>query len=121
MTQNVAAVTSLLPQILCSTRIASTAETTVYTVPGSTGAVIKHGTLCNTTGAAVTVSLSLVPSGGTAGATNRVISSFSLPANDTQPLRDYLAGACLGPQDFVSIQVGTADAVVLALTGMVNS
>jgi len=56
--------------------------TTRYTVPASTRTLVKDITVCNTsTTTAISVSVYLVPSGGTAGATNILISNIQIPAS----------------------------------------
>lgn len=40
-------------------------------------------TLCNTTAGAITVTIYIVPSGGTAAATNTILSSYSVAAGET--------------------------------------
>lgn len=44
---------------------------------------IERITLCNTTAGAITATVYLVPSGGSAGATNTVISAKSIAAGET--------------------------------------
>ena len=55
--------------------------TTVYTVPTLTRAIVKTIDLCNTTAAALTVTVYLVESGGTAGAANTIIPGVTVSAN----------------------------------------
>lgn len=117
MTQNLMAATSLLPKLLASIQLSATTATTVYTVPAGGAAVVKQGTLCNTGGSAVTVSVAVVPSGGTADGTHRLISGYSLAAGDTLPLRDYLGDLCLGPGDFIAVTASTANVVDVILSG----
>ena len=120
-TQNLIAATSLNPQVLASSQLATTSETTVYTCAAASSTVIATAWLCNTTASAVTVSVSVVKSGGTAGATNRIVASYSLAANDTLSLNPYLGGAMLGPSDFISVLAGTGAAVNFGATGSVGS
>lgn len=56
---------------------------TYYTAPTATRAIIKSAAIVNTTAAAVQATVYLVPSGGTAGATNAVINLRSLAPNET--------------------------------------
>ena len=121
MSQNLIAATSLSPQVIASTQLATTSETTVYTCPAASAAVVATAWVCNTTGSAVTVSVSVVKSGGTAGATNRIVAGYSLAANDTLSLNPYLGGAMLGPGDFISVLAGTGAAVNFGATGSVGS
>lgn len=45
--------------------------------------IIKTMSVCNTTTTNKTVSIHIVPNGGTAGANNMVMSNVVIPANDT--------------------------------------
>lgn len=51
-----------------------------YSSPGNTVTIIKKVTVTNTTGSAQTVTIFLVPNGGTAQASNTVTSAKSVPA-----------------------------------------
>lgn len=118
-TQNLAAVTSLLPQVLVSQYVANT-ETTQFTGAANSGNKISSATLANTSGSAVTVSVSVVKSGGTAGASNRVIPGYSIAPGDSVVLT-WLVDVLLGPGDFISAIASAASAVALVITGAVNS
>lgn len=58
------------------------ANATYYTAT-NVRTIIDKLTLCNTTGGAVTVTLDLVDSGGSAGVTERLLSARSINAGDT--------------------------------------
>jgi hypothetical protein len=119
--QNVIAASSISPQIIVSQQL-GTSDAAVYTVPAATSVKVAQATLCNTTGSAVTVNLSLVQTGGTLGdGTHRVIAGYTLAANDTLPLRDYIGGAMLGPGDRIAAFAGTATAVDIVVTGTVHA
>jgi len=119
--QNILVAASISPQVILSQQL-GTAETALYTVPAATSVKIAQGSLCNITATAVIVYLSIVKTGGTVGdGTHRVISGYSLAANDTLPLRDYLAGAMLGPGDIIAAYAGTASAVDIVLSGTVHA
>lgn len=118
MSQNLLQVTSMLPQVLVTQQDAS-GEQTVYTCPASSTVKITQGTICNTSGAAVTTSVAVVRSGGTADGTHRVIAGYPLAAGDTLPLRDYLLGVQLGPGDFISVNCSVGSAVDVVLCGVV--
>lgn len=120
-TPNVLALGSLTQALLVSQQIAGTSATTVYTVPANQAVKLSQGTVCNVSAAPVTVSLSLVPSGGTADGTHRVISGYSLAAGDTLPLGDYLAGHMLGPGDFISVTASAATAIDVIISGAVSA
>lgn len=56
---------------------------TYYTAPALTRSVIKSAQLVNTTASAVAATVYLVPSGGSAGATNTLISARSIAPGET--------------------------------------
>lgn len=118
-TQNLMAATSSLPQVLVSQQLAAT-ETTQYTGPANSAVKIATAVLTNTSGAAVTVSVSVLKSGQTADGTHRVLSGYSLPAGDSTVLSE-LAGVFLGPGDFISAIASAATSVTLVVSGVVFS
>lgn len=118
---NVIVAASISPQVILSQQLA-TSEAALYTVPAATSVKVAQATLCNITASAVTVYLSIVKTGGTMGdGTHRVIAGYSIAANDTLSLKDYVGGAMLGPGDFIAGYAGTASAVDIVLTGTVHA
>lgn len=119
--QNVIAAVSISPKVLVSQQL-GTSDAAIYTVPASTSVKVAQATLCNTTASAVTIYLSIVATGGTVGdGTHRVISGYSLAANDTLALKDYIGGAMLGPGDIIAAYASTASAVDFVVTGTVHA
>jgi hypothetical protein len=100
---------------LFSGLLTTTNATGVFIAASTT--TIAHGTLCNTTGSPVTVSIALVPAGGFVDGTHNVVSGYTLAANDTLSMRDYLTGAVLGLGDEIWITAGTANAITGVITG----
>lgn len=94
---------------------ASTTETTIYTVPASTTTIVKQIAVCNTTGVAANYSISIVPSGGTAGATNRIMAVQAIAANSTVYLDLTQVMATGG---FISILQGTASSITVTASGV---
>lgn len=119
MTQNLMGASSALPQVLVSQQLAAT-ETTQYIGPASSSVKVSKATLANTSGAAVTVALSVAKSGQTGGGTNRVLPPFSLAAGDSTVVGE-LEDQFLGPGDFISAIASTAAAVTLVMSGVVFS
>jgi hypothetical protein len=75
--------------------------------------------LCNVTGAPVTVYVSLVKAGGTVVGTQRLISGYALAGNDTIPAR--LEGNVLGPGDVIAAFAAAAASVDLVVSAVVFS
>jgi hypothetical protein len=115
------ALATMKGQILYSGQLATTTSTAIYTVPASTTVKLSTGTVCNTSGLPVTVSVSLHKVGDTADGTHRVVSGYSLAAADTLSLRDYLSGAMLAEGESVNIIAGTAAVLDVVLTGSVSA
>lgn len=109
------------PQVLLSQQL-GTADAALYTVAAGQSVKVTQGTICNVTTSAVTVYLSIVKSGGTVGdGTHRIINAYSLAANDTLPLKDYISGHMLGPGDIIAGYAGTASAVDIVVSGTVHA
>lgn len=117
-TANLIEATKNYPQVLVSQQFAAT-ETTIYTCPGSKSVAINTATVCNTSGSARTVYLSVVKTGGTAGVANRV-AIIELDAGESSVVEE-LVGLLLGPGDLISGYASAATAVALVITGAVSS
>ncbi len=118
-TPNLMSAASLVETLLCSVQLPDTSANTVYSVANNAGIKLATAAICNTAGSPVNVSVNVVPSGGTAQVSNRIISSYPLAAGDTISLTPYLAGMMLGAGDFISVTASTANAVNVILTGAV--
>ena len=60
----------------------TTSFTTIYTTPATTRTYVKDINICNTTATSLTVSVYLVPSGGTAGTGNALFYEWLLYPRD---------------------------------------
>jgi hypothetical protein len=99
------------------TNLSATTETTLYTVPVSTSAIIKQIVICNTNATNITFSLSLVPYGASAGTSNRLFSSLSVAANETIFL-DVSQSMTAG--DFISAY-SSSTGVTVTISGVENA
>lgn len=61
----------------------TTSAVSQYLTPGNTATIVKKVTVTNSTGAAVTLTMYKVPSGGSVGASNIIVSAQSIPAGAT--------------------------------------
>ena len=64
--------------------------TTYYTVTSRTTAIIKAATFCNDASYPVTVTINIVPSGGTVGYANRLIKTKTIGAGETWSCPDLI-------------------------------
>lgn len=92
-----------------------TSAGTLYTVPAATSTVVKQIVIANTTATAATVSIRLVPSGGSPGVGNSVAEAVSVAANTSQTL-DLTQTLPTGA--FISALQGTASAITLTISGV---
>lgn len=94
-------------------------EMLVYTCPTSqtTTTVLKQIVMTNTGASATTFSISLVPSGGTAGTSNRIFSNVAIAANETIILD---VSQILTSGDFISARAAAAG-VNITMSGVENA
>lgn len=111
---------NLLGKILASSQLSATTDTTVYTVPAASAVKVATATLSNVGTAAVTVSVSVVPSGGAVDGTHKIVPDFSLAVNDSTNLPE-VAGAMLDAGAFISIKASVAASINYLVTGSVSS
>lgn len=87
---------------------------TLYTTPASTRTFLKCIDICNTTSGALTVFVSLVATGGTAGTANALYSGISIAANAVlqwRGLQILVAGT------FISVKSTTTGLTITASGG----
>lgn len=101
-----------------------TAATTRYTAPGYASgspyaagptALVRRMIVCNPTAAAVTYTLYLVPSGGTAAAANALCSAVSIAAGQSQ-IFDWEQD--LNPGDFLADLASAAASLTVTVSGV---
>lgn len=74
------------PKILYPTGYPTVAGSTLYTVPGSTSAIIKNIVLTNTTSNDAEVTIHVIQPGGSAQQANRILSNYNVPASGVSTL-----------------------------------
>jgi hypothetical protein len=125
MPQNLLTATSNLPQVLVN-KFVESGLTNQYQGPsGSVAASVKiaTATLCNTSAAAVLVTVAVLKAGTAVGneASGTILSGYSLAAGDSIRLTE-LIGGMLGPSDSIWAKApGSGTAVTLVMTGAVSS
>lgn len=71
----------ITPKKIAQGAVGTGAGTLLYTVPASTTTYVKCIDVANTTAAAITLDLHLVPSGGSVGTSNEFVPTISIAAN----------------------------------------
>lgn len=103
------------PKRLAQAAPAGTAETTIYTVPGAQLAIVKQIMVANVLPGSITVTVSIVPVGGTAGAGNRIAPSVAIPGKSvlTFDLSEVMATG-----DFISVSSSAGGAATFTVSGV---
>ena len=115
MPVNIMAATSITRVQMYSGKPGTT-DTTLYTVPASSTAKVTQLVICNTTATAATLDFSIIPPAGTTDGTHKLLSAYSVAANDVVivDLAQYLDAA-----GFLSAKQGTSGSLVLTVSGEV--
>jgi hypothetical protein len=93
------------------------AAQTLLTVPDDAFFHVGAFKVCNHTGSAVTFTMHIVPSGGSAGDANTIYSAESIPANDTVTLAER--NTLMAPQGSTfAIHAGSANDLTIIMYGV---
>jgi hypothetical protein len=92
-------------KVLGQSNPAATTNTTLYTVPASTSAVVSTITICNQASAAATYRIAVRPAGATVAAQHWVVYGATVAASDTTALT---LGVTLATTDVVTVYASTA-------------
>jgi|SRR5882724_3312689 len=93
----------------------STAEVTVYTVPGATVTLVKQIILANVTTGPVTASISFVPAAGSAADSNRITKDIPLVGNQVVV---YDLSQVLNTGDFITVKASAGSSVTFTISGV---
>lgn len=102
--------------LITPTQLAGTAGT-IYTVPASTTTQINQIILVNDTTSAVTATLYLVESGGSAGVTNLLLNAKAIPT-DGSPLIYEFTQLFMDAGDTIQGLASTASQVTIHVSGV---
>lgn len=102
--------------IIAGTQLTASAAT-YYAVPANTRCIVQKMTFANTTGTARTVTVYLIPSGGTASASNTVVTTHTVPAN-SEWICDPVQGHTLEAGAFIQALADGAAAVTIYASGL---
>jgi hypothetical protein len=107
-----------LPQVLVENVQLTTSYAVYYTAPANTYATISAATFNNTSGGAVTVSVSIVPASGAQANANELATNLSIPAAGAAPtVASSLIGQTLKPGETLQIKGGSATSITPRISG----
>lgn len=104
---------------LIESQYAPASTGTLYTSPVGVTTIIDNFTATNNTGSPATISVYIVPAGGTASSAN-LISFYTVSAN-TPMLLPEMKYKVLAPGDFIAVLAGTATAIAIQASGRQSS
>jgi len=100
-----------------TTQAVANSNTTIYTSTSNTA--VTFLSLCNHTGASVTVDVNLVPSGDGVSDANIFLDALTISANDTYIIYQGGEKILFGNGDFVSVIADTASSIT-AITSFIE-
>ena len=106
---------TVLAKCLVESKYAESSQTTQYTAPTSTRTILDKITAYNGYASSVVLTINMVASGGSAGASNIAIVK-SMASGETYTFPEVV-GHVLNAGDFISTLAGTASAVVIRIGG----
>ncbi len=92
-------------KVLGQSNPSATTNTTLYTVPSSTSAVVSTITICNQASTAATYRIAVRPAGATVAAQHWVVYGATVAASDTTALT---LGVTLATTDVITVYASTA-------------
>lgn len=113
--------TSMVGRTFYNGQLTVTTPVQVYLCGAGKGARITAGTVCNTGGALIHVTLSVVRSGDTVDGTHRLASLLPLDPGDTMFLAPYLKDCFLGENESIYVTVDAANVADVYLSGSETS
>ena len=105
-----------IPVVLVPSVYALNSQTTMYAVPAGTTTIIDKFTATNNDSGAHTLSVNLVPSGSSAGATNLIIDAISVGASTCLDITE-LQNQILAAGDIISVVASSSSNIVIRASG----
>ena len=93
-------------KVLGQSNPSATTETTLYTVPSSTSAVVSTITICNQAGSSATYRIAIRKAGAALSNIQYIAYDTTIVANDTVALT---LGICLATTDVITVYASTAN------------
>ena len=107
---------SVTPRCLLQATQAPATETTIYTAPANTRVVIDKCSGTNVSGAAVTVTMKIIPAGGSAADGNIIVKAKTIGAGEDWGF-PAMVGQKLESLDSISVIASAATSVNLRISG----
>lgn len=105
-----------IPVQIIAPQAMTDALVTYYTSPANKKTMVSKVTLTNVGASAQAVDLHLVPSGGTAGVTNKILSAKVIDADEAFPAYQ-LESLIMDAGDFIQAKINTAASTDIVIVG----
>ena len=107
---------TVTPKVLIAAKQAEATQTTQYTAPTSTKALIDKFTVTNTSATAASLSVNLVTTGGSPTASNLILDTRVVAPNETYTCPE-LTGQVLESGGYISTLASAASALTIRCSG----
>ena len=108
--------------VLSNLQLSTSLADTSYTVPANSTLTISAATLNNTTGTGRTVVINMIPSAGSATASNEIATNLSVPLSGSTPtVVTALIGQHLGAGGKLQMKADAATAVTPLVSGYLTT
>lgn len=107
---------SVTAKNLISSQFVPGSATTFYTAPLNTRTIIDKFIACNTDGSTQTLTVNIVPSGGSVAASNTNIDAFSILTTVTKDFTE-LQNVILNAGDFISATASSGSKITVNVSG----
>lgn len=111
---------TVTPGCLVQGVLAQNTDVVIYTVPAGKKALIDQMSAANTDASTRTLTVNVVPSGGSVSAANQVTPGASIAANTAVSLSE-MKSQILEAGDFISIKASAADLIAVRISGRLVS
>lgn len=101
---------SIVAKNIISSQYAPSSDTVLYTAAANTHVIIDKFIACNSDSGAQTLSINIIPSGGSVGASNLIMKTFSIAAGTTKDFTE-LQNNILNPGDAISVIASIASKI----------
>lgn len=107
---------TVTPKVLIAAKFAENAQTTQYTAPASTKAVIDKFTVTNTSATAASLSVNLATTGGSPTTSNLILDTRVIAPDETYTCPE-LVGQVLDAGGYISTLASAASALTIRCSG----
>ena len=99
---------------------APSSEASQYACPANSAVIVRHAVFTNHTAGAVTLTVHVVPSGGSAAAANKVLDAYSISAH-TAYTSPELSGCVLTAGDSIHTLASAATSIGQNISGILQT